>query len=318
MSRAGSKVISGQREVRRALLRWYRRNGRKLPWRDIAGQESSSQSSYQILVSEVMLQQTQVSRVLEKYPRFLSRFPTLRALSAARQQSVVMAWRGMGYNNRAIRLHRLAKEVVSRHGGKIPENVDALMALPGIGKYTAHAVLSSAFARQLPVVDVNVQRVLSRIFWRMSATNRMQHEAEAWALAVALVPRTNAYDWNQALMDFGATVCTARQPRCETCPVTAFCASRASMKRSVVRQSKREPSRNGIPNRIYRGRIVEELRNAGRAKSLRAGVLSKKVLPAFKRDDAEWWRALLQGLQRDGIVKVDGTSPLMQQRISLA
>lgn len=312
------RAIPAKREIRGALLSWYRRNGRTLPWRDITRKRCSPLKSYHILVSEIMLQQTQVSRVLEKYPEFLRRFPTLSALARARQRSVVMAWQGMGYNNRAIRLHKLAKSVMSEYNGKLPRNIEALMALPGIGKYTAHAVLSSAFGYPLPVVDVNVQRVLSRIFWKMPATHSLCSEKEVWELAGELLPKGKAYGWNQALMDFGATVCTARQPECGLCPVSTLCASMTSMKRLAVKMPKREPSRNGVPNRIYRGRIVQELRNAGGAKSIPAGVLSQKVFPKFGDNDAEWWKALLGGLQRDGIVKVDGKRTLMQQRISLA
>ena len=148
-----------------AVLRWYRQNGRTLPWR-------GEQDPYRVLVSEVMLQQTQVSRVLEKYPLFLKQFPTLRALARAERSSVIRAWRGMGYNNRAVRLHLLAQTVVNSHGGVLPRTEEELTLLPGIGRYTARALLSSVFHIPVPVVDVNVHRFFSRLFWPMRTLTR--------------------------------------------------------------------------------------------------------------------------------------------------
>jgi A/G-specific adenine glycosylase len=244
-----------QRNIVRTILRWYTRQGRSLPWRLSAGQAGNITNSYRILISEIMLQQTQVSRVLVKYPEFLKSFPTLRSLANAEQKDVVLAWRGMGYNNRAVRLHKLANVVVEQHRGRIPKTVDELLALPGVGRYTANAMLSSAFGAQRPVVDVNIRRVLSRLFWRMKSTIAMQPERVIWLLAEELLPNGNAYNWNQALMDFGATVCTARNPSCMTCPVSGLCCSVSSMKREVKAKPRNELSMDGLPNRFYRGRI---------------------------------------------------------------
>ncbi|MFN0156450.1 MAG: A/G-specific adenine glycosylase [Bacteroidota bacterium] len=296
------------RKLHISLLRWYARHGRTLPWRGIS-------NPYRILISEVMLQQTQVQRVLEKYPAFLRRFPTLRALAAARRRDVVVAWRGMGYNNRAVRLHRLAQSVVHTHNGKLPRDINALMELPGIGRYTANALLSSAFGAQVPVVDVNVQRVLSRVFWKMGTTMDMKNANAVWPLAGALLPKGRAYQWNQALMDLGATVCVARNPRCEQCPVGHLCASRGRVKPARRTMVRPEPSLDGIPNRIYRGRIIEELRRNGGTRSLAANVLGKKI--KTEGNDAWLW-TLLQGLQRDGIIVTRGTGSLAQRRVSLA
>ncbi len=301
-----------QRKVVRAILLWYRRRGRKLPWRTI----SSERGAYHILISEIMLQQTQVSRVLLKYPKFLKVFPSLRTLARASQKDIVLAWRGMGYNNRAVRLHKFAKAVVEHHQGKIPATFDALIRLPGIGKYTANALLSSAFGKQLPIVDVNVRRVLSRIFWKMKSTAATRSEKEIWDRAGKMIPKGKAYDWNQALMDLGAMICTARNPMCSECPVARFCSSAFAMKRSVNVRSKREPSLGGVPNRIYRGRVVNHLRNA--RTSVRLDVLGKEIHPAFSFKHESWLRQLLAGLTKDGLIRISGNGSPKTRRVSLA
>lgn len=286
-----------RRKVVRRILWWYRRNGRVLPWRNIS-------NPYRILVSEIMLQQTHVRRVLVKYPEFLRRFPSVRALAAAERREVIVAWRGMGYNNRAVRLHRFAQAVAGQYRGRIPRSLDALLPLPGIGRYTAYAVLSSAFGMQLPVVDVNVQRVLSRIFWRMESLAAVRRSAEIWQLAGDLLPEGRAYDWNQALMDFGATLCTARNPDCAVCPVAGVCASRARMKSTTLRPRHPEPAMDGTPNRFYRGRIIEHLRTIKNSRGVRLDLLGRRIHPKFSRRHERWLRALVAGLQRDGLVRV--------------
>lgn len=286
------------------LLRWYKRNGRKLPWR-------RTRNPYRILISEIMLQQTQVSRVVLKYPEFLRRFPTITALAGAPLREVITAWRGMGYNNRAVRLHRLARALVERTDGKIPRDVDSLMKLPGIGRYTANALLSSAFRMSLPVVDVNIRRVLSRLRWRMKTTTDMRPENNIWEFAATLLPRGRAYDWNQALMDLGATICTARAPRCHACPAALSCVSRNTMNHTRHRTLRPEPSRNGIPNRIYRGKVIERLRGRRYA---RIRTLSAEV--NIGRQDGDWFASLIRGLARDGLVQIRGTGTSL--RVSLA
>lgn len=204
---------------RRALLRWFRRHGRDLPWR-------RTRDPYRVLVSEVMLQQTQVSRVEGYYGRFLAAFPTLEALAAARPARVREEWDGLGYYRRAANLHRLAREVVASHGGKVPDDVEALRTLPGVGPYTAGAVLTFAYERAEPAVDTNVARVLRRAFHpRLPAGARRQRRL--WETARALLPRRGQAAWafNQALMELGALVCTARVARCEVCPVRAVCST---------------------------------------------------------------------------------------------
>jgi len=196
----------------RRLLRWYRRQGRALPWRRTA-------DPYRILVSEIMLQQTQVERVLPKYGEFLRRYPSIEALARARVGEVRETWYPLGYNIRPVRLWTIAHEVLRRHGGRLPEDRDALLALKGIGPYTAGAVRAFAFRRRAAVVDTNVRRVLQRVFFGRAVPDR-----RVWALADRLLPR-RPYDFNQALMDFGALVCTARRPACGACPMRSFCRS---------------------------------------------------------------------------------------------
>ena len=191
----------------RKLLAWYKRNGRDLPWRD-------TRNPYAILVSEFMLQQTQVSRVLEYYPRFMNRFPTIDALARARPKAVMEQWEGLGYYARARNLHLLAKRVAET-GNHIPDDPEELRTLPGVGRYTAGAVACFAYERAVPAVDTNVKRVLTRVF----------APKDVWALAKKLTPRLGERAWrfNQALMELGALVCTAKKPKCPKCPVRNDC-----------------------------------------------------------------------------------------------
>ena len=289
------------------VVRWFRRCGRELPWRGEA-------DPYRVILSEIMLQQTQVQRVLQKYPLFLRRFPTMRSLARAPRRDGVRQWRGMGYNGRAVRLHALASVLVER-GMRIPRDADALRSLPGVGKYTAHAILSAVHGLTVPLVDVNVRRLLSRIYWRMRSTAEMKSEAQIWEAAGRLLPRRNVYQWNQALMDLGATVCTARRPRCTACPVGERCASRGSMSDKPRATRKREAGFGGLPDRIARGRLVEALRDAQRGRS--AGALGKMVLPGFSARDWRWLESLIAGLERDGLVRLSRGKDLLASRVSL-
>ncbi len=300
-----------QRKVQRAILQWYAREGRNLPWRGI-------RNPYRILISEIMLQQTQVSRVLVKYPEFIRRFPTFRTLASARQRDVVHAWRGMGYNNRAVRLHKLARVLVSEHNARLPAEEKLLLSLPGIGKYTANAILSSVHGQPVPIVDVNVQRVLSRIFRRMQSTMEMLDTGTSWRMAGQILPRSKAYDWNQALMDLGATICTARNPKCGLCPVNESCASIRSMAKTNRGTEKREPSFKGIPNRLYRGKIIEYLRNLNGTSSSPLAVVATAIVPGFTKRNAGWFAHIVKGLEKDGLVAVTGKVTSLEAKISLA
>jgi A/G-specific adenine glycosylase len=204
---------------RRKLLAWYADTARDLPWR-------RTRDPYHVLVSEVMLQQTQVSRVTEYFPRFLARFPDLSALARARPSAVREAWDGLGYYARARNLHALAKQVTRGERGTLPSDPAELVKLPGVGRYTAGAVASFAYERPVPAVDTNVARVISRAFFDGSRTPVTGARAQAvWRLAGTLVPRhgKRAWKFNQAIMELGALVCVARGPRCEHCPVRTDC-----------------------------------------------------------------------------------------------
>src|SRR5438552_14409802 len=208
---------AGALPFRRRLLSWYARHRRRLPWRGGSG-------PYAVLVSEIMLQQTQVARVMEFYPRFLARYPTLEDLAAAPADAVRESWDGLGYYARARNLHAAARAVAEKLGGRLPRRAEELRALPGIGRYTADAVASLAFGADVPAVDTTAARVLARVFGMRRRPKSARRERRVWALAAALVPRGRSADWNQALMDLGATYCTARRPRCGVCPVRRHCA----------------------------------------------------------------------------------------------
>jgi A/G-specific adenine glycosylase len=212
----------------RKLLAWYKRNARVLPWRE-------TRNPYAILVSEFMLQQTQVSRVLDYYRRFLKRFPTIGALARSRPKRVMETWEGLGYYARARNLHRLAKRVTETGNG-IPDDPEQLRTLPGVGRYTAGAVACFAYEKPVATVDVNVARVLQRVF-----LGEGRREKDIWELAQGLVPRNGKRAWrfNQALMELGALVCTARKPKCPVCPVRSDCLAVRSMARSRSRRSVR-------------------------------------------------------------------------------
>jgi A/G-specific adenine glycosylase len=214
----------------RKLLRWYGQHARDLPWR-------RTRDPYRVIVSEFMLQQTQVSRVSEFYPRFLNRFPTIYDLAKAKPKAVREAWDGLGYYARASNLHALARVVGKTMNGKLPDDVEELDDLPGVGRYTAGAVACFAYEKPVPAVDTNVKRVLERVFLKG------RREKDVWALAQALVPTDGKRAWrfNQAIMELGALVCVARKPRCPECPVRSEC--------KTGRVSARTKPRTRIPPR---------------------------------------------------------------------
>jgi A/G-specific adenine glycosylase len=218
--RLPDRRIAGR--FQRRLLAWYAKHGRDLPWR-------RTRAPYRILVSEIMLQQTQVDRVLPKYREFLGRYPTMKALAAARVSDVRRLWYPLGYNIRPVRLHAIARETMARYGGRLPDDAETLRSLPGIGRYTAGAILSFAHGRDVAVLDTNVRRVLGRVFLGPRRLQKLRGDTSLWDLAEALVPRGRGYDFNQALMDFGATWCTPRRPRCTACPMRGFCAAYSTL-----------------------------------------------------------------------------------------
>lgn len=218
----------------RDLLDWFAREGRDLPWR-------RTRDPYRIWVAEVMLVQTQVSTVIPYYERFLAQFPSVAALAAAPLDDVLKAWEGLGYYARARQLHRAAQEVVARHGGRVPTDPKALRALPGVGEYMAGALLSIAFGCDEPALDGNVRRVLSRLYHVTGDPAASATLAELGRLARSMVPHGAAGAFNQALMDLGATVCTPRRPRCDACPLAAYCRARALDAQEAVPARRRRP-----------------------------------------------------------------------------
>jgi len=206
--------------LRRALTRWYRANHRVLPWRAAPGERADP---YHVLVSEAMLQQTQVATVIDYFNRFVERFPTVETLASAEEQAVLRLWQGLGYYRRARHLHATAKRIVSDFGGQVPGTVEQLLQLPGVGRYTAGAVASIAFDRPAPIVDGNVSRVVSRLMRVEEAVDSPTGQRMIWDWAERLLPGRGVGDFNQAMMELGAVVCTPRNPGCLTCPVRRHC-----------------------------------------------------------------------------------------------
>jgi A/G-specific adenine glycosylase len=203
-------------EFRRALVRWFRKSGRGLPWRD-------NRDPYAILVSEFMLQQTQVATVIPYYCKWLRRFPDFVSLARASENDVLYAWQGLGYYSRARNLHSAAKIVQDEHGGIFPRDIAAIRKLPGVGRYTANAVATFAFDQAVPIVEANTARVLARLFNLRSPIDQANGRKALWNRAATLVPKRGARIHNSALLDLGALICLPRKPKCVSCPVNSFC-----------------------------------------------------------------------------------------------
>jgi len=251
--------LTSSATLRRRVLSWYRRSGRDLPWRHTS-------EPYRVLVSEMMLQQTQVSRVLPAYRRFLQRFPTLRALSRAPLGDVLREWSGLGYNRRARDLHRIAR----RHPSGLPRTIAGLDALPGVGAYTASAVACFAFGEVTAFADTNIRRVLGRSILGRTASDR-----EAIDLDREIGSKREGARWHHALMDIGATICLSRQPRCDVCPVRSVCRYEGDERSSPRKQSPFVAS-----DRRVRGAILRQLVGASRAvtmAALRRGINDPRV-----------------------------------------
>jgi len=208
-----------RRRFRKHLLAWYGRHGRDLPWR-------KTSDPYHILVSEIMLQQTQVDRVLPKYAEWLGKYPSMRALAAAPDHEVTATWYPLGYNVRPKRLQAIAREAVASYGGQLPSDEATLLSFKGIGAYTAGAIRSFAFRQRAAILDTNVRRVLFRVFIGKGDPKNHAMNRHLWTLSETLMPRRDVFDFNQALMDFGALICVARKPKCLVCPMARSCAYR--------------------------------------------------------------------------------------------
>jgi A/G-specific adenine glycosylase len=251
------------------LLRWYDRHRRSLPWRD-------TRDPYAIWVSEIMLQQTQVKTVIPYFERWMARFPTVSALAAADDDDVLHTWQGLGYYSRARSLKRAAEVVLDRHQGELPRAPEDLRALPGIGPYSAGAIASIAFGERVPIVDGNVIRVLTRLFALRGDPTRAPLKAELWRRAGELVTEERPGDFNQALMELGATVCTPEAPRCEACPLASACEGRA---RGIAAE---------LPDLPPRAKPTEVAMAA--AVVMRRG----RVLVVKRAADAERWASMWQ------------------------
>lgn len=278
--------------IRRRLLSWYTTHGRVLPWR-------GETDPYKILVSEVMLQQTQVDRVIPFYERFLKTFPTTKKLATASPASVIRLWGGLGYNRRALFLQKTAQAVMERGGW--PRTIEDLQTLPGIGPYTSRALAAFSFGVRTSVVDVNVRRWIERVLFgaRTPANDVVQSVADT------LVPKNRSYDWNQAIMDFGASVCTAKNPKCVICPLANMCRAKKDWDRSGgIGLAGRTRNKSTIPfkdsKRFVRGRIVDALRQA--PQGLSVGALMASIQKAHPHVPPTRITAALAGLARDGLI----------------
>ncbi|MDQ3656152.1 MAG: A/G-specific adenine glycosylase [Chloroflexota bacterium] len=289
--------------IRAGLLTWFSAHQRDLPWR-------RTRDPYRILVAEIMLQQTQVDRVIPYYEAWLERFPTVADIAAAPPAEVIKLWAGLGYNRRAINLQRAAQFITDNLDGAFPTEIRALLALPGIGPYTAGAIACFAFEQDVAFLDTNMRRTLHRLFFGVDVPLRTASERELLAIAAQLVPPGHGWRWNQALIEFGALQCTARRPACVVCPLQADCRAFPAIQGAIAQlpvgaSRKSEPPFSGS-NRFYRGRVVNVLRDL--EDSATPGIdlqsLGPRVRDDFSDADLPWLYEVVQGLARDGLAAV--------------
>lgn len=301
-------------EIRRKLLGWYRRHGRAaLPWRTV-------RNPYRTVVSEFMLAQTQVERVIPKFEAFVQRFPDFGSLARAPLADVLREWKGLGYNLRAVRLHRLAQAVVERYDGALPSDCEALRPLPGVGPYTVAAIRAFGFNLDDAPIDTNVRRIVNRLFFGLEYPQPVAAR-ELDGQARALVPHGRAHDWNSALMDLGATICTARAPKCLLCPVRADCAAApvdaAQLDRLRERGTRRRSPQERIPfvqtTRYARGRIVDRLRELPPGERISLLELYDSISASIAGRSFDEVRGFVGALERDGLVTHDGTDVALRE-----
>jgi A/G-specific adenine glycosylase len=301
-------------DVHHRLLTWYAAAQRELPWR-------ATDDPYAILVSEMMLQQTQVERVLPKFQQFLATFPTLAALAAAPTADVISAWVPLGYNMRAVRLQSIARQVIAEYDGCIPDSIEELLKLKGIGRYTAGAIACFAYRKQVATVDTNIRRVLHRIFLGLEYPAPRLNDSQLLTLAEQVLPPGEAYNWNQALMDLGATICSSNNPQCTRCPVQENCKAFAELGqyslfpagdifpqlRKVAEKKVGYQTRPFTStNRYFRGRIVDLLRTVPAGQRMTLDALGPKIKPGFCADDLPWLQKIVAGLAKDGLLDYAG------------
>jgi len=303
-------------ELHAKLFQWWRQHGRVLPWRekihsraDSLREESFSEyfestlrrDPYRVVVAEMMLQQTQVERVLPKYEVWMKKWPRVTDLASASLADVLIFWQGLGYNRRARFLWLLAKDI-SEKNGIWPQEEKELRALPGIGEYTARAVQSFSLGQQVGVVDTNVKRIFMRV---------LSQEKDFFRLADEIVPEGLADPWNQALMDFGALICTAKNPHCSECPLQELCEANISARKKgfsdyaeelqkIPRLKKTKQIAFKDTNRFFRGRIIDELRSGG----LSLDTLHETMVHSYGLNDDEKFKNLLEGLKKEGLIQM--------------
>ncbi|NTW96968.1 MAG: A/G-specific adenine glycosylase [Oscillochloris sp.] len=298
--------------IQTSLLAWFASNARDLPWRH-------TRDPYRILVSEIMLQQTQVDRVIPKYRAFLDAFPSLGDLADAPTAEVIRLWAGLGYNRRAVNLQRAAQAVRDKYDGQFPRTVAELQSLPGIGPYTAGAVACFAFEQDVAFMDTNIRRVLRRALLGPDDQEPAPSDRQLLELGAALVPPGQGWAWNQAVMELGALICTSGSPTCQRCPISAGCRAYAARRAesqppteialgAPVRPARRVAERKEQPykgsRRWQRGRIIDALRQHA---ALTLAHLGSLVKPDYDHhQDSEWLRELVNGLARDGLLVLNG------------
>jgi A/G-specific adenine glycosylase len=290
--------------IQQEIIQWFSLNAREFPWR------YDSPEPYHVLISEYMLQQTQTSRIAIHFPVFLEQFPDIHALSKANNQDMIVAWQGLGYNNRALRLRDCAKAIVQLYGGIIPDDYEALVNLPGIGPYTASALLSFAFGKDIAVIDVNIRRIYSRM--NGYAHSEEMPVATLKEFAEQMVPMGKSSEWHQAMMDIGAQWCKANTAFCESCPLQKHCVSAFQVRIEKKSNKRIEPSHRDIPNRIWRGRTIEFLRNSRNYENTIAVVLNGIMGNGIDNSDISWFNMIvLPALTKDRLIKHDTQSDII-------
>ncbi|MGI9252620.1 MAG: A/G-specific adenine glycosylase [Thermomicrobiales bacterium] len=302
--------------IRSGLLGWFQVNARDLPWR-------RTRDPYRILVSEVMLQQTQVDRVVPFYEAFLARFPDERALASASTADVIRMWKGLGYNRRAVNLQRAVQYVVDELGGVWPRAVDALGKLPGIGPYTAGAIACFAFEQDVPFIDTNMRRVLHRLFVGPDLPAPRATDREILEIAADAVSLGSGWVWNQALIEFGALQCSARKPACLICPLQRECEAFPDIQSVISSLPRGSARKQEAPfegsNRWYRGRVIDALRSAHETPeaAMLLETLGPIIRPDFSVDHLPWLTGLVSDLARDGLAVIAEDQPAYDEPPSL-
>jgi A/G-specific adenine glycosylase len=299
-SLASTVQAAPREEIQEVLISWFEKNARDLPWR-------RTRDPWRVLVSEVMLQQIQVQRAVPFYERFLARFPTVEVLADAPLAEAIRVWEDLGRYRRVVYLHKTARIVVEEHDGNIPSDPEDLIKLPGIGPYTAGAVACFAYERDAAFLDTNMRRVLHRYFFGLKAATTAT-DRELLPIATGLVPPGRGWRWNQALMETGALLCTARSPRCEECPLREGCRARAEAT-SVgwPKPERKTPAcRYEDTNRYFRGRVLAALREISHEgnEGIELRELGRRVKPDFDERDPYWLYAAVESLCKDGLARV--------------